>query len=538
MNNFQLTTTQMLERAEKYFSQKEVVSRTDLKVHRLNYKEVGQRCRSLSDSLEALGIKKGDRIGTLGWNHHRHLEAYFAVPNMNAVLHTINFRLPQEHLIYVINDAEDKVLLVDAQFIGLIEAIKDEIPSVQHVILMTDEENIPETSLPSVYLYESLIEQGDPTYQYPENIQENDPAGMCYTSATTGKPKGVVYTHRSTFLHSMTLGLAETTGVQEEDVSLPLVPMFHVNAWGFPYAATWFGTKQVLPGPNVTPQLILELIEQEKVTMSAGVPTIWLGVAQALEQGNYDTSSLKAVICGGSAAPKSLIALYEDRFNIPFIHAYGMTETSPVATLSRPLSKHKELSREEQLNIKATQGRVVPGLEVKVINEDGEVPADGETMGELTIRGPWITDQYYNAPDKTAESVKDGWLYTGDIATIDEDGFIQVVDRTKDLVKSGGEWISTVALENGLMAHEAVAEASVIGIPHEKWQERPLGVVVLKEGADVTKEELFEYIKPMFVKWWLPDDIVFVDEIPKTSVGKFLKRALRDQLSDYYLQEQ
>lgn len=253
---------------------------------------------------------------------------------------------------------------------------------------------------------------------------------------------------------------------------------------------------------------------------------------------NYDTSSLKAVICGGSAAPKSLIALYEDRFNIPFIHAYGMTETSPVATLSRPLSKHKELSREEQLNIKATQGRVVPGLEVKVINEDGEVPADGETMGELTIRGPWITDQYYNAPDKTAESVKDGWLYTGDIATIDEDGFIQVVDRTKDLVKSGGEWISTVALENGLMAHEAVAEASVIGIPHEKWQERPLGVVVLKEGADVTKEELFEYIKPMFVKWWLPDDIVFVDEIPKTSVGKFLKRALRDQLSDYYLQEQ
>ncbi len=538
MQNTQLTTTQILERAERYFGHKEIVSRTDLKVHRLNYKEMGKRCRSLSSALEELGIEKGDRVGTLGWNHHRHLEAYFAIPNMGAVLHTINFRLPQHHLTYVINDAEDKVLLVDAQFIGLIEQIIDEIPSVQHIVLMTDEETIPETSLPSVHLYETLIQQGNSSYVYPDDLDENDPSGMCYTSATTGNPKGVVYTHRSTVLHSMTLGLADTIGAHEADVSLPIVPMFHANAWGFPHAATWFGTKQVLPGPNVTPQLILELVETEKVTLSAGVPTVWLGVMQALEQGNYDTSSLRALACGGSAAPKSLIKAYEEKYNITFIHAYGMTETSPIATVSRLQSHQLDLDYDDQYDLKAKQGMVVPGLQAKVVNEDGEVTWDGKTMGELILRGPWIADSYYNQPEKSKEAIRDGWLYTGDIATIDRDGFVQIVDRTKDLVKSGGEWISTVELENTLMAHEAVAEAAVIGVPHEKWQERPLGVVVLKEGAHATREELLEFLEPQFVKWWLPDDIVFVDEIPKTSVGKFLKRALRDELNEHYLLKQ
>lgn len=529
----QLTLVSMIERAEKYFPKKEVVSRTLSGIQRLTYKEIGTRTRRLASALEKLGVEKGDRIGTLAWNHHRHLEAYFAIPNIGASYHTINLRLSQEHLIYIINHAEDKVLLIDEDLIPLIEPIKNELKTVEKYVIMSDREELPETTLSPVYSYETILREGDPKHQYRTDINENDPAGMCYTSATTGNPKGVIYSHRGIFLHSLAIGLADTMGISESDVALLIVPMFHANAWGMPFAATWFGTTQVLPGPNFTPKLLAELIESEKVTISAGVPTIWLGLLQELEKGNYDTSHVRAFLCGGSAAPKSLIRTYESKYNIPFFHGYGMTETSPLVSLSTLKSYQKDLPEEERLNIRAKQGLVVPGVEVKVVNENGEVAWNDKEMGELLIRGPWIADEYYN-DKRTEEAFRDGWLHSGDVATIDEEGTIKLVDRTKDLIKSGGEWISSVDLENALMAHEAVFEAAVVAVPHEKWLERPVACVVLKEGYEnIDKEELIDFLKPQFAKWWIPDDIVFMDEIPKTSVGKFLKRGLREQLENH-----
>ncbi len=526
-----LTMTQMIKRAEKFFPKKQVISRTTKGIKRFTYKEIAERTRRLADSLQKLGVERGDRVGTLAWNTHRHLEAYFAIPCSGAVLHTINIRLAPQHISYIINHAEDKVLLIDSDILPLIEAIKDHIPTVKAFVIMTDEDELPETTLSPVYHYEELISKGSNDYEYPDDIDENAPAGMCYTSATTGNPKGVVYTHRSTVLHSMALGMVDSAGVSEKDIALPVVPMFHVNAWGLPFAGVWFGTTLVMPGAYFTPKILAELIEQEKVTMTAGVPTIWLGLLKELEANEYDLSSLRYILCGGSAAPKSMIKAFEEKYKIPFIHAYGMTETSPLVVISNLKSYQEELSDEEKLEYKAKQGVLVPGLEMKVVGKDGEVAWDGKEMGELAIRGPWIASEYHK-DERTADAFRDGWLYTGDVVTVDEEGFMKIVDRTKDLIKSGGEWISSVDLENALMAHEAIFEAAVIAVPHEQWQERPIACVVLKENAQATKEELIEFLKPQFAKWWLPDDILFMDEIPKTSVGKFLKRALRDQVQE------
>jgi fatty-acyl-CoA synthase len=536
MMNVPLTLVHKLERAEKYFSRKLVISRTGETIHRLTYKDIGKRTRALSSALEKLGVKKGDRVATLAWNHHRHLETYFAVPSMGAVLHMANFRLSPEHLIYILNHAEDKVVMLDDSILPLVEKIKDELKTVEAYIIMTDQPSLPSTTLHPVYSYEDLVMQGDPNYQYTVEIDENDPAAMCYTSATTGKPKGVEYSHRGLFLHSFALGLADTLGLSESDCIMPVVPMFHVNAWGLPFAATWFGTTQVLPGPMFTPKLLAELIEQEKVTIAAGVPTIWLGLIKELEQKEYDTSSLRAIICGGSAAPRALIQAFESKFKIPFLHAYGLTETTPVVTSARLKSYQRDLPEEERLDIRSKQGIVVPGLEIKVVNDQGEVTPDGHEMGELLVRGPWIAHEYYK-DERTKEAFIDGWFHTGDIATIDEEGNIKLVDRTKDLIKSGGEWISSVDLENALMAHEAVFEAAVVAVPHPKWMERPVACVVLKDAYKdrISKEELLDHLRPQFAKWWIPDDIVFMEEIPKTSVGKFLKRGLREQLKEYFV---
>lgn len=533
MMDTQLTLHTLLERAEKYFPKKEVISRTKTGVNRFTYAEYGERTRSLSSALENLGVQQGDKVGTLAWNDHRHLEAYFAIPSMGAVLHTINIRLNKDHLTHIINNAEDKVLLIDEGFISNIEEIKDDIPSVEKFVILTDDEEIPETTLSPVYHYDNLVAEGDSNFDYPKDIDENSPAGMCYTSATTGKPKGVVYTHRSIVLHSMTIGLADTLGLAEGDVAMPVVPMFHVNAWGVPFSAVWFGTTQVLPGPNFTPKILAEMIEEERVTIAAGVPTVWLGLAQEYETGKYDTSSLTRVVCGGSAAPKSLIQIYEEKFNIPFIHAYGMTETSPVAIVAQLKSYQRDLPYEEQLEIRSKQGILVPGLDARIVNEAGEVKWDDEDMGELLLRGPWIADNYYKEPEKTKEAIQNGWLHTGDIATIDTEGTIKLVDRTKDLVKSGGEWISSVDLENALMAHEDVAEAAVVAVEDPHWQERPVAVVVTKDGTETSQEALLDFIRPLFPKWWLPDEVIFMETIPKTSVGKFLKRELREQLKDH-----
>ena len=529
MMNVPLTVQSLLERAEQFFPKKEVISRTHSRVQRLTYKEIGERTRRLAGALIDLGVQRGGRVGTLAWNHHRHLEAYFAAPGIGAINHTINIRLSKEHISYIINHAEDDVLLFDEDLLPVVSEIAHELTSVKAFIMMTDEQSLPEVSFSPLYSYEDLLKKGNPKTPFAKDIDENETAGMCYTSATTGNPKGVEYSHRGLVLHSFALGLADTVGVSERDVIMPVVPMFHVNAWGLPFAATWFGATQVLPGPQFNSTLIAEFIDEYRVTKTAGVPTIWLGLLQELETGKYDTSSLVTILCGGSAAPRSLIQTYEYTYKIPFRHLYGMTETTPLVLLSNLKSYQTDLSEDEILDIRAKQGLIVPGLEMKIVGSEGEVEWNGRDMGELMLRGNWITDSYYK-DERTNDAFKDGWLLTGDIATIDEEGNVKLVDRTKDLIKSGGEWISSVDLENALMAHEAVFEASVVAVPHVQWQERPIGCVVLKPEykGKVTTEEIKEFIAPQFAKWWLPDEILFLDEIPKTSVGKFLKLKLRD----------
>ncbi|PRO66314.1 long-chain fatty acid--CoA ligase [Alkalicoccus urumqiensis] len=526
----------MLERAERFFPKKEVVSRTGGGVQRLTYKEIGRRTRQLADRLQQAGIGHGDKIGTLAWNHHRHLELYFGVPGIGAVVHTINIRLSPEHVVYIINHAEDRILFVDDDVLPLVEAVYDQLTTVEAVVVMTDKD-VPETKMKHVYSYEEWIASGDPAFVFPEDLTEEMPAGMCFTSATTGNPKGVVYTHRSTVLHSMSLSLADSAAVSESDTVMAVVPMFHVNAWGIPYASVWMGSTQVMPGPRFTPDLLASLLSEEKVTVTAGVPTIWLALLRELEQGDYDLSRLRAVICGGSAAPRGMIETFEEKYGVPFLHAYGMTETSPLATVSRLKSYQEKLSKEEKLDIRSKQGLLVPGLEMKVVGGSGEVAWDDEEMGELLLRGPWIADEY-DRDERTEDTFRDGWLHTGDVCTVDEEGVIKIVDRTKDLIKSGGEWISSVDLENALMAHEAVFEASVVAVPDPEWQERPVACVVLHEGKQADQQELLDFLAPRFAKWWLPDDVIFMDEIPKTSVGKFLKRALRDQVQAHYENQQ
>ena len=532
--NVQLTVPSLLERAEKFYSNKQVVSRTHSGIQRFTYKQIGERTRKLAHALEKIGVQKGDRVATLAWNHHRHLEAYFAAPGIGAVLHTINLRLSPEHIAYIINHAEDKVLLVDEDLFPLVEQMHHLFKTVKAYIVMTDKAMLPDSSIEALYSYEELLAESNPSFQFAKDIDENAPAGMCYTSATTGKPKGVVYSHRAIVLHCFALGLADTTAVSEKDIALPVVPMFHVNAWGLPFAATWFGTTQVMPGPQFTPQIIAQLIQDEKVTITAGVPTIWMALLNELEKGNYDTSSLRGVLCGGSAAPKVIIEAFEKKYNIPFLHAYGMTETTPLVTISTVKSyQDGELTEGERYDLRAKQGLLVPGLEMKVVGASGEVEWNDTDMGELLLRGPWIANEYYK-DDRTDEAFRDGWLHTGDVVTIDEEGNMKIVDRTKDLIKSGGEWISSVDLENVIMSHEGVFEACVVAVPDPKWQERPIACVVLKERYrnQVTKEDILTHITPHFAKWELPDDVLFIEEIPKTSVGKFLKATLRKQVKD------
>lgn len=536
MMSFSLTMKMMLERAESLFSNREIISRTSHGVFRYTYAAYGRRTRQLSSALATLGVKQGDRVGTFAWNHHRHLEAYFAIPCMGSILHTINIRLSPEQIVYIVNHAQDSVLLVDDNLVPIIESIQDRLPTVKAYVIMTDEAQLPQTTLHPAYSYETLLAGENARYEYPDDLDENTVMGMCYTSATTGNPKGVAYTHRGIVLHSFTSGLADTFAVSESDSVLPIVPMFHANAWGLPFASVWFGSKQVLPGPSPTPSILLDLMEQENVTLAAGVPTVWLGVAREQELRERKLK-LRMVICGGSAAPRALIETYETKFNVPFVHAYGMTETSPLVTISRLKSHQQNLSPSEKMDFRAKQGWLVPGLEMRIVGQHGDVLHNGEDMGELLLRGPWIASEYVNDA-RSADAFRNGWLHTADVATVDEEGFIKLVDRTKDLVKSGGEWISSMDLENTLMSHPAVYEAAVVGIPHPKWDERPLAFVTLKDGQEgkVEKEELTAFLCERFPKWWVPDDVLFVSEIPKTSVGKFLKRALRDAHQNHFAQ--
>ena len=532
-----LLLSSFVKRAERYFPEKLIISRTgENMVHRIPYKEFAVRTRKLAAALTKIGMERGTKVGSFAWNHHRHLELYFGVPGAGAILHMINIRLSPEHIAYVINHAEDEILLVDHDLFPLIEKLAPMLKSVKHFVIMKDGTDLPETTLDNVYSYEELLAAEDGSFEFPEDLDENTPAGMCYTSATTGNPKGVVYTHRGLVLHSYALGMADAMGLSERDIALSIVPMFHANAWGLPFACVLFGTTQVLPGPGFAPGMLLDLIESEKVTLTAGVPTIWMGVLKELEANPRNIETLRMIICGGSASPKGLIRAFEEKYHVPFVTGYGMTETAPLVSLAVTTSAMADMTMDERIERRSMAGLPMPGLEVRIVNENGEALWDGETMGELNVKGAWIADEYYK-DERTADAFKDGWLYTGDIAVIEPDGYIKLTDRTKDLIKSGGEWISSVDLENSLMTHDAVFEAAVVAIPHEKWMERPLACVVLKEGYaedEATKSELLTYLESQFAKWWVPDDVVFLKEVPKTSVGKFLKAALRKELDGYY----
>jgi len=530
MMDYPLSLRSLYERARTVFGDKQLVSRrAGGEIARSSYADWAERVARLATALRELGVGSGDRVGTFCWNHDRHLEAYFAAALSGASYHTLNIRLGPDQLAYIANHARDKVLIVDADLAPALAPVLRDTPTVEHVVILADAGQAP-PPLPfrSVHDYETLLAQAAPMTEWPD-LAEEQIAGICYTSATTGNPKGVAYSHRALFLHSLMIGQADTVAVSERDVVLPIVPMFHVNAWGLPFAATWFGAGQVFGGPHPTPADYVKLIREQGVTLSAGVPTVWLGVLQVLEQDGGDLGSLQRIMCGGSAAPVSMIRAYEQRYGVEFIHAYGMTEASPVTHFSRLKGSLASSSSATRYSYKAKQGMLVPGLEQRIVDDRGQpVPADGKTMGEVLLRGPWVASEYLDDP-RSADTFIDGWYHTGDVATLDGDGYMQLVDRTKDLVKSGGEWISSVELENALMGHPDVAEAAVIAVPDPKWDERPLAVVVRKPGAEASGEELIASIADQFPKWWLPDRVEFTDELPKTATGKFSKRTLRER---------
>ena len=524
----------LMERGPKFYPDTEIVSKMRDQVHRYTYADMGRRAKQLANALTELGVRKGDRVATLAWNSYRHLEIYYAVPCMGAVLHTLNLRLSAEHLAYIINHAEDSVICVDAELLPLLDRIADQIRGVKHFIVMTNTGDYA-TKLAPAHDYEQLIGGKSSHFMWPE-IDENSPMGLCYTSGTTGNPKGAMYTHRSNYLHTISQCMADGMGVTSADTVMAVVPMFHANAWGLPYAGCMLGFKQVFPGPTMDGASICQLLQDEKVTITAGVPTIWMGVKAELEAnpGKYDLSNLRSMTCGGSAPPRALIDWFETNLNIEFVQAWGMTETSPLGSVARLKPKMKDWPREKQLDIKQRCGIIAPGLECRVVDDNGnEVEHDGIAMGKLLVRGPWISSEYYraDAPDR----FPDGWFDTGDIATIDAEGYLAIADRAKDVIKSGGEWISSVDMENVLMAMPGVAEAAVIGVHHPKWQERPLACVVKRPDADITKESVLAFLSDKVAKWWLPDDVVFLDAIPKTSVGKFDKKVIRAQFENYQL---
>ncbi len=527
MMDYPLTLQHAYNRAVTLFARKEIVTRTDFGIHRYSFKEWGKRTAQLANALHKAGVTDGERIATFGWNTYRHLELYFAIPCIGAVLHTLNIRLFTEQLVFIVNNAEDKIIFVDGDLVPLLENVVDQLPTVKQYVIMGDPPYSPTKLQPSID-YEEFIAGQPETYDWP-TLDENAAAAMCYTSGTTGNPKGVLYSHRSIFLHSMGVGEANAIGLSERDVTFPIVPMFHANAWGLPHASMMLGSNIVLPGRFMDPLKIAQLIQDEHVTVPAGVPTIWIGLVSLLDKESFDLSSVRMIICGGSAVPEGLIRGLQ-RHNLTIVQAWGMTETSPLASISKLRRYQEDLPFDEQVRIRARQGTVVPAVEFRVVDIDTgeEVPWDNKTFGELQVRGPWIARAYYG-DSESSEKFANGWLRTGDVAVIDEDGSIQLVDRTKDVVKSGGEWISSVELEGLIMGHPKVLEACVIGVPHPKWSERPVAYVVEKpdQVGKVSKEEIIEYLTPRVAKWWLPDDVIFIESVPKTSVGKFDKKVLR-----------
>jgi fatty-acyl-CoA synthase len=540
MMDVPLLISGLIRHADRHHGDTQIVSkRVEGDMHRYNSREAHARSRRLAKALATLGMRMEDRVGTLAWNGYRHFEIYYAVAGTGGVIHTINPRLFPEQIVYIANHAEDKVLFFDLTFLPLVEKLAPQLKTVQRYVLMTDRAHMPpKTSIPKLLCYEELLAAEDDRLEWP-SFDERTAACLCYTSGTTGNPKGVLYQHRSTILHAYGGALPDVLNLSARDVVLPVVPMFHVNAWGLPYSCAATGTKLVFPGQHLDGKSLHELFEAERVTMSAGVPTVWLGLLNYMKEQKLRFSTLKSVVIGGSACPPAMMRAFQDEYGVRVLHAWGMTEMSPLGCVGTLKEKHLALPKEAQTAVLMKQGRAPFGVDWRIVDESGrELPHDGKAFGDLQVRGPWVTSGYFKGeggdplrtdPDRTA------WFPTGDVVTIDADGYIQITDRSKDVIKSGGEWISSIDLENIAVAHPAIQEAAVIGVRHPKWDERPIVVAVKKAGQEVTKEALLKFYEGKIAKWWMPDDVVFVAELPHTATGKLSKLTLRQQFQDYRL---
>ena len=527
-----LSIASILRHAEKVHSDGKIISRKpEGGVFRYTYADAARRARKTANVLSRLGVQQQDCVATLAWNTHRHYELYFAVSGSGAILHTVNPRLFPEQIIYILNHAEDAVLFLDIQFVPLIEAVIDHLPLLKHIVLMVDKESMPESKL-DLLCYEELLEAASKEYEWPQ-LEEQMAATLCYTSGTTGNPKGVLYSHRSTVIHALASVSNDALGVCNRTVVLPEVPMFHENAWGIPYGATAGGATLVLPGAGMDGASLYELIDSENVALLLGVPTVWLGLLQYCEKEKLTLSTVEEVVIGGSAAPMSMIKAFQEKHDAFVIHAWGMTELSPMGTMNSMNSYMAGLSQEERYQLQTKQGRPIFGIEIRIVGtDDNELPHDGKAFGRLQVRGPWVASAYYKNDDQS--DWHDGWFDTGDVATIDAQGYMNIVDRAKDVIKSGGEWISSIDIENIAIGYEGISECAVVGVPHPKWDERPLLLVVKDQGADLTKESILAFLSDKIVKWWMPDEVLFVEELPHTPTGKLLKRDLRDQYHDVY----
>ena len=536
MQDRPLLIQQLIEHAALNHGDTEIVSRTlEGGIHRYTYADAHRRARKVAEALLALGIEAGDRIGTLAWNGYRHFELYYGISGMGAVCHTINPRLFPEQIAYIVNHAEDQLLFVDLNLLSLVEKLLPEFKTVRHVVAMTDRAHLPQgLGIPNLLVYEELLADKPGDYVWPV-FDERTASSLCYTSGTTGNPKGVLYSHRSTILHAYAAALPDMLDLSARSVVLPVVPMFHVNAWGLPYTSALVGAKLVFPGVALDGPSLYELFEQEEVTFTAGVPTVWLALLQHMQANKLELSTLKHAVIGGSAAPPAMIETFDKDYGVEVLHAWGMSEMSPLGSINHPKAKHLKLSHAEQLDLRVKQGRPPFGVEMKIVGSGNkDLPRDGKAFGDLLVRGPWVTCGYFKGEGGEILD-RDGWFTTGDVATLDADGYMQITDRSKDVIKSGGEWISSIDLENAAMAHPAVAEAAVIGVHHPKWDERPLMIVQKKPGGTLGKKELIDFLSTKVAKWWLPDDVQFVEAIPHTATGKILKTRLRQQFEGYKL---
>jgi fatty-acyl-CoA synthase len=535
MMGIPLLISSIIQHADRYFGDNEIVSRrVEGDIHRYTYRDCHKRARQMANALGGLDVKMGDRVATLAWNGYRHLELYYAISGSGAVMHTINPRLHPEQIAYIANHAEDQYLYFDMNFLPLVEAFAPHCKTVKGFVMMCDREHMPkEAKVANLLCYEDLIEGASDKYEWPL-FDENSASSLCYTSGTTGNPKGALYSHRSTLLHSYASTMPDALNVSSRDTVLPVVPMFHVNAWGLPYSVPLTGARMVFPGPALDGKSLYELFEQEKVTFSAGVPTVWLGLLTYVGQNNLKFSTFKRTVIGGSACPPTMMKTWRSQYGVEVVHAWGMTEMSPLGTASTLQMKHMSLPEEEQQAVLETQGHAIYGVDMKIVDDAGkELPWDGKTYGNLLVKGAWVIESYFKG--EGGNVLEDGWFPTGDVATISPDGYMRITDRSKDVIKSGGEWIGTIDLENIAMAHPAVQQAACIGIRHPKWDERPLLVVVKRAGAELGKEELLQFFEGKIAKWWTPDDVTFVDALPIGATGKVLKNRIREQFQGYTL---